>query len=346
MNRRQFSRQLALGAAAPLMLPGMASQSVAPAVEKIKPKRLQAGDLIGLVTPGSFIPDQALEKAVKNLEGLGFRTALAPNIRAKMGYVAGTDQQRLDDLHGMFANPEIKAVWCARGGYGCTRLLPRINFNLIRQNPKVFIGYSDITALLNAVWQKTGLIGFHGPVASSTFTAYTTEHLLAVLVEGQAPHEIPLATDYASSTDPLFQFQTLQPGKVQGTLVGGNLTLLSAMAGTEFALNAAGKLVFMEDIDEKPYRVDRMLTQLQQSAHLKDALGFALGIFSGCEADAGDESLTLGETVSQQLIGTGAPAVYGLSFGHVQHQCTLPVGIMAQLDTQTRMITLLERAVV
>jgi muramoyltetrapeptide carboxypeptidase len=336
---------MALGAAAPLMLHGLTPQHIEPKLEKIKPKRLQAGDLIGLITPGSFIPDAALEKAVKNLETLGFRTALAPNIRAKMGYVAGTDQQRLDDLHGMFANPEIKAVWCARGGYGCTRLLPRINFNLIRQNPKVFIGYSDITALLNAVWQKTGLVGFHGPVASSTFTPYTIEHLLAVLVEAQSPHEIPLAIDYADSTDPLFQYQTLQPGKVQGTLAGGNLTLLSAMAGTEFAFNATGKLVFMEDIDEKPYRVDRMLTQLQQSAHLDKALGFALGIFSGCTADAGDESLTLSETVSQQLVGSGAPAVYGLSFGHVQHQCTLPVGIQAQLDTQAKTITLLERAV-
>lgn len=343
MNRRQFTRHATVAGLVPLIAPYLHQNT---SLGPNKARRLQTGDLIGLITPGSYIPDAALEKAVRNLEALGFRVALGNHVRAKRGYTAGTDDQRRSDLHLMFANPEIKAVWCARGGYGCTRLLPHLDFELIRQHPKLLIGYSDVTALLLAIWQKTGLVGLHGPVASSTFTPYTTEQFWAVAVEGRNNHIITLATEYQDQKDPLYQYQTLYPGVARGTLLGGNLTLLAAMAGTPFALDATDKLLFLEDIDEKPYRVDRMLVQLQQSANLSKAKGVAGGIFAGCVAKPGEESLTLGETMTDHFAGGPLPAVYGLSFGHIGHQCTLPLGILAELNTAAQTLTLLESAVV
>lgn len=345
MNRRFFTRNLALGSFLPFVMNGQKSNRRPERPALLKPNRLQKGDLVAMITPGSYVPDSGLEKAVKNLEELGLRVAPSKNLRAKYGFVAGTDEQRLEDLHDAFANPEIKAVWCVRGGYGCTRLLPYINYELIRKNAKVFIGYSDITALHLAFLQRAGLIGFHGPVASSTFNPYTVEHFMAVVMEGRSPHTIPLAADYLEPKDELYKYFTLRPGRVQGELQGGNLSLLAAMAGTEFELDATNKLIFMEDIEERPYRVDRMLTQLRQSAKLQLAAGFALGIFDGCGPDEGENSLSLQDTVRDRLGDVPVPGAYGLSFGHISQQCTLPLGVMAELDTEAKTLRLLERAV-
>ncbi|MBK7476712.1 MAG: LD-carboxypeptidase [Haliscomenobacter sp.] len=347
MNRRFFTRHLGLAAFLPVLGKGVSlpSQPAAPP-SLVKPPRLKPGDKVGLITPGSFIPDRTLEKAIANIRNLGFEVVLGKHIRAKRGYIAGTDRQRLDDLHTAFANPDIRAVWCARGGYGCTRLLPEIEYELIAKNPKVLIGYSDITALHLAIHQQTGLVTFHGPVAGSDFTAYTASHVKAVLLEAKAPHVIQMLSDHGEVKNPeLYKSQVLRPGRVKGPLSGGNLSLLAAMAGTGFGLNAAGKLIFMEDIDEKPYRIDRMLTQLRQSANLDQAAAFALGIFAGCVPEPGDESLTLAETVADRLSDLGRPAVYGLTFGHIANQCTLPMGIQAELDTDSFTLTLLEAGV-
>jgi muramoyltetrapeptide carboxypeptidase len=347
MNRRIFTRHLGLGAFLPVLGKGgsfFPNPATPPSL--VKPPRLKPGDKVGLITPGSFIPDRTLEKAIANIRNLGFEVVLGKHIRAKRGYIAGTDQQRLDDLHTAFANPDIRAVWCARGGYGCTRLLPDIEYELIAKNPKALIGYSDITALHLAIHQQTGLVTFHGPVAGSDFTPYTASHVKAVLMDGAAPHVIQMLSDHGDVKNPdLYKSQVLRPGRVKGPLSGGNLSLLAAMAGTGFGLNATGKLIFMEDIDEKPYRVDRMLTQLRQSANLDQAAAFALGVFAGCVPEPGDESLTLAETVADRLSDLGRPAVYGLTFGHIANQCTLPMGIQAELDTDRFTLTLLEAGV-
>jgi muramoyltetrapeptide carboxypeptidase len=344
MNRRLFTLQLGwAGALVPFLgntTPPVASRPI------LKPARLRAGDKVGLITPGSYIPERTLEKAVNNIKSLGLIPVLGQNIRAKRGYIAGTDEQRLSDLHAMFSNPDIRAVWCARGGYGCTRLLPNIDFDLIRRNPKVFIGYSDITALHLAIHQMTGLVCFHGPVGGSDFTDYTVRHLKAVLMEGRAPYTIKTIESHGTVKNPaLYEVQVLRPGRIRGPLFGGNLSLLAALAGTPFAFDATGKLVFMEDIDEKPYRVDRMLTQLRQSAKLDKAAGFALGVFNGCVPEPGDESLTLAETITDRFSDLRRPAVYGLTFGHIANQCTLPVGLEAELDAQALTLTLMEPAV-
>jgi muramoyltetrapeptide carboxypeptidase len=349
MDRRHFTHHLGwAGALVPFLAAFMPGHPASTQISKpaIKPARLRPGDKVGLITPGSYIPERTLEKAVNNIRTLGFNPVLSQNIRAKKGYIAGTDEQRLSDLHAMFSNPDIRAVWCARGGYGCTRLLPHIDYELIRRNPKIFIGYSDITALHLAIHQMTGLICFHGPVGGSDFTEYSVGHLKAVLVEGRSPYTIRTIASHGTVKYPdLYTSQVLRAGKVRAPLFGGNLSLLAAMAGTPFAFDATGKLVFIEDIDEKPYRVDRMLTQLRQSAKLDKAAGFALGIFNGCVPEPGDESLTLAETIADRFGDIRRPAVYGLTFGHIANQCTLPIGLEAELDAQALTITLTEAAV-
>ncbi len=339
MQRRTFHSYFAMGLGS--LFFGV-SRPPAP-TSLIKPRRLAKGDVIGLITPGSYISDESLEKAVSNLESLGFVVKMGKHIRAKHGFVAGTDAQRLEDLHSMFGDSEVAGVWCARGGYGCSRLLPALDYELIRKHPKVLIGYSDITALIQAIHLRTGLIAFHGPVASSDMTAYTEQHFVEVVMEGRSPLVItpPDASDSAEAYQPY----VLKGGRKRGRLAGGNLSLLAALAGTPFALDASEKIVFIEEIGEEPYRVDRMLTQLQQSAALDKAAGLALGVFEDCEAANPDNSLDLRATLEGQTLDFNLPTDYGHAIGHISNQCTLPVGVMAELDADQHQITLLEAGV-
>lgn len=353
MNRRSFNQKIGLGLASASLLSNCSLdaqeekkiQTSNLSASLIKPKRLKPGDTLGLITPGSFIPDKALEKAIANVKKLGFKVKLGKHIRALRGYTAGTDAQRLEDLHSMFADPEVDGIWCARGGYGCTRILPDIDYGLIQDNPKVFLGYSDITALHNAFLQRCNLVSFHGPVASSTMTAYTTAQFKAVLMQPKAQLTIPNSKANAQIKNELYQKKTVVSGTAQGTLIGGNLSLLAAIAGTEFAIDATDKIIFMEDIEEKPYRVDRMLTQLQQTGNLDKAAGFALGIFADCVPEPEDRSLSLLETVDDQLLSLNKPTAYGLSWGHISNQATLPIGIQCQLKADQQSLVLLEAGV-
>jgi muramoyltetrapeptide carboxypeptidase len=315
--------------------------------KSIRPKRLKKGAHIGLITPGSFIDDEGLQKAVNNLENLGFKVSLAKNIRAERGFTAGSDQERLADLHHMFADKSIDGIWCARGGYGCSRLLPYIDYRLIKKNPKIVIGYSDITALLIAIYQKTGLIGFHGPVASSDFNDYTESQLRKVIIDPQVPNLISLSAENESlaKENAVYQSQTIRSGIAEGKLIGGNLSLLAPLAGTKFQPDIKGKLLFIEEIGEAPYRIDRMLTQLRQSYPLKAAAGIILGVFRGCERKEGSRSLSLQATLKDRLGDLNIPVVYGTSFGHISNMCTLPIGVKARLDADKKAITLLEKAV-
>ncbi len=345
MKRREFN------ALWPALLAAGGSSSIALHAKSeenntvIKPPRLKKGEAIGLITPGSFAPDAALEKAIKNVRSLGFEVKLSKNIRAKRGYNAGTDRQRLDDLHSMFSDDRIAGIWCVRGGYGCTRLLPMIDYELIRSHPKVLIGYSDITALSNVIFQKTGLVGFHGPVGSSEVGEFSEQHFKAILMEGRSHHRISLKDHPNSSEDEDFQPLTIQAGIARGILAGGNLSILASLAGTSYELDPQDKLIFLEDISEKPYRIDRMLTQLRQSAPMDKAGGFALGIFADCKADPEDETLKLKETLKDRLYSLNKPTQYGFPFGHIRHQCILPIGVRAELNTFQQTLSLLESAV-
>ena len=300
----------------------------------VKPARLRAGDTVMLTCPGGPINEARLQKAVTNLEALGLVVKIGHHVLAQNGFNAGTDSQRLEDLHAAFRDPSVKAVWPVRGGYGCTRLLPMIDFDLIRANPKLLIGYSDITALLMAFYQRTGLVGVHGPLGSSDFSDFNVSHLRAVIMEGASQHQI----NWSEAGT------TLLGGKARGPIVGGNLTLLAAMAGTPDGFDAKGKLVFIEDVGEAPYSIDRMLTQLRQSARLDQAKGIILGEFLDCEAEPNDLSLSLLDTLKDRLLGLGLPLVYRMPFGHGELNCSLPIGIQAELDADAGTLRLLEAA--
>ena len=314
-------------------------------VKTLKPARLQKGQKVGLIAPGSSIEEEALQEAIKNIKELGLQVELGKHVRARHGYIAGTDEERLNDLHMMFKRSDIDAIWCARGGYGCSRLLPNLDYQLIQDNPKLLIGYSDITALLNGIFEKTGLVGIHGPVGASKQTDYTKEHFVEVAMNPKKQFKIELSSENLEKKDEAFEVHVIQPGKAEGILVGGNLSLLAAMAGTGYQPEVKDRLVFIEDVGEKPYRVDRMLTQLRQAYALEEAAGLALGVFADCEADEDDASLTLKECLKDRLGGLGIPVMYGFSFGHISNQCSLPLGVRAQMDTTSKTITLLEAAV-
>jgi len=342
MQRRKFVQQAALLT----VMAGACGTTTTTTPSKIfRPNRLRRGDLIGLATPGSYIPDRDLEKAVKNVESLGFRVKLSKNIRAKRGYNAGTDAQRLEDLHALFADKEVAGIWCARGGYGCTRILPSLDYALIRRNPKAIIGYSDVTALLLAIFRETGLITFHGPVAASELTDYSRAQFIATLMEQRQEVAIHIPEVLSRQDKPGYKAQTIGGGTASGVLTGGNLSLLAAMAGTPHAPDFSGRIVFMEDVEERPYRIDRMLTQLRQACNLEKAAGIVLGVFVDCRPEADVPSLSLMECLEDQLAGLGIPVVYGMPIGHISNQCVLPLGIEARLNADEKTLTLLESGV-
>lgn len=310
---------------------------------RLLPKRLQAGNTIALIAPSSPVAEEKLNKAVANLNALGLQIVEGKHLRARAGHLAGSDAERLSDLHEAFENPAIDAVWCVRGGYGAARLLPSINFSLIKKNPKLFIGYSDITALHLAIQARSGLVTFHGPVGAGDFTEMTLHHLKSVVMEPPTSHVIA-ATPDASLGDEYQPF-TITPGIARGALTGGNLALLSSLAGTPFEPTFKNKLVFIEDVGEQPYRLDRMLTQLLQATDLTQAAGIALGIFNECQPKNDSFSYPLRETLQLCLGHLNIPVVYGIPFGHISNQATLPYGIQAELNATTHQLTLLEAAV-
>ena len=314
MDRRTFTATLATG----LAFPALAAPSPAPRRNEL-PARLKKGDTVGLISPASYVDDDGLERAIKQIEGLGLTVKPGRYLRSERGFLAGPDRERLDDLHAMFADRDVRAVWAVRGGYGSARLLPELNYDLIRRNPKILIGYSDITALLNAITHRTGLMTYHGPVGSTKFTEYTERSLRHAIMDGEQWSRIELPDDATGQ-------YILHPGQATGTLWGGNLSLLAAMVGTGVMPDLSGKLLFIEEVGEKPYRVDRMITQLRQAWNLQNAAGIVLGQFHDCEPDAGDRSLTLRETLTDRLGDLGIPVAYGLPIGHIKDMCTLPVG--------------------
>lgn len=341
MGRRTFGALLAAGLAAPSIA------APKPAMKLRKPPRLAPGAVIGLIAPGGYTSDAAIEKAVRNIESLGYRVKFGANLRATFGNYAGTVQQRLGDLHAMFADPEVSALWAIRGGSGCISLLAGLDYALIRAHPKILLGYSDITALHLAIYRHAGLVTFHGPVASSTLSDYASEQLLAVLADPQARTIIPMssANAFRALSEPVYTLRTIHAGVASGILMGGNLSMVAALAGTPYAADIAGSLLFLEDVNEAPYRIDRWMTQLDLAGGFSNAAAVIIGICENCGPEHEDQSLTLDQTLALHLHPLMIPAVTGYSIGHIRNQCTLPIGIPATLDTARQTITLHEAAV-
>ncbi len=347
MFRRNFFKMTGLAALA-AGLPGfnfMTENIESNKRSLIKPARLREGATIALIAPSSPVAEEKLAKGIANLTQFGFKIVEGKNLRAQNGYLAGTDLARLEDLHWAFQDPAIDGVWCVRGGYGAARLLPNIDYELIRQNPKPLIGYSDITALHIALHQRSGLVSFHGPVAASDFPEDTLRYFRSVVMEPVTPLDIFAPTDIKTSELPEYQAFTITSGKAEGPLTGGNLALLSSLAGTAFAPVFRKKIVFIEEVGEQPYRIDRMLTQLLQSTDLAQAAGIALGVFNDCQPKPDSFSFSLQDALRDRLANLGIPVVYGLPFGHVAHQATFPYGIKAALDADKHVLRIMENAV-
>jgi muramoyltetrapeptide carboxypeptidase len=287
-------------------------------------------------------------KSKENLEALGFKVAYTRNILAKEGYLAGTDQQRADDLNEMFSRKDIAGIVAARGGYGCTRILPILDYEMIKNNPKVLVGYSDITALLFGIFRKTGLVCFHGPVGISTFNKFSVDSFTGVLIDPH--HALPLYDAHESIKTPAYKPLAIRSGKARGKLVGGNLSLVVSVIGTPYDVDTENKIIFLEEVREEPYRVDRMITQMLEAGRFEKAAGVALGVFLDCVPKPDESgvisSFSVEEVLSTRLGNLNIPVVYGMSFGHISNKFTLPFGIEAELDSFEQKITLLEPAVI
>jgi muramoyltetrapeptide carboxypeptidase len=311
-------------------------------MKPLKPRRLRAGDLIGLVSPASPIADPTrIDKGVRYLESLGYRVEVAPSVLKNHGYLAGTDEERAGDLHAFFRRKEVRAIMCIRGGYGTPRLLRLINYRLIASNPKIFVGYSDLTALQLAIWRRTGLVQFHGPMVgvdmADPMDAFTEGLFWQAVTSTAAAGAIPIP-------DP--QPAPLTKGKARGRLLGGNLALLVSSMGTRYFPDLRGSLLYLEDIGEEPYRVDRMLFQLLNAGILGDVAGVLTGQFSDCAPkDATKPSFSVDEVFRQMADLTDRPFLTGLPFGHEARKMTIPVGIMARMDAARGTLEYLEGAV-
>lgn len=321
-----------------------------PESEILKPERLRAGDKVALVAPASFISEKSLQTSIEKVKELGLESVYSEKIFGKYGYFSATDKERADDFNNMIINPEIKGVILAAGGYGCTRILELIDYEMIKKNPKVIIGFSDNTALVNAIHKKTGLVTFHGPIARTMHQGYNREHFESIVINPIDKYLIESTDDdiQKSNEDKVYERYTITSGKVQGELVGGNLTLICSLMGTPYQIDFKDKIVMIEDINEEPYRIDRMLTQLISSGELTKAAGIVFGICKGCgksEKTKTANSFTLREVIEDRIKPLNIPAVYGLSFGHNINNFTFPIGVKAQFDADSQTIQLLEKAV-
>ncbi len=352
MQRRNFLKTFSAASAFTLIKPiDLISKSKFVEIKSenklIKPPRLKIGDTIGLIAPGSFIDEKELKDSVENLEHLGFKVVYTDNILARDGYLAGTDKQRVSDINEMFSRKDVNAIVAARGGYGCTRILPMIDYKTIKNNPKILIGYSDITALLYGIFKETGLVCFHGPVGISTFNDFSVDYFKNVLM---FPHgKLTFYNAHENNNDDLYKPATIRSGKAQGKLVGGNLSLVVSVIGTSYDIDTNGNIIFLEEVGEEPYRVDRMITQMIESGKFNKASGIALGVFSSCKPKPShsdiDNSFSVLEVLFDRLFPLNIPVVYGMSFGHITNKFTIPFGINAELDSLEQTLTLLEPAV-
>lgn len=315
----------------------------------IRPKVLRAGDTIGLITPSTYVSDpDRLALVERTLRYFNLKPKWGKNVRKQAGYLGGSIAERVDDLHAMFRDPEVRAIFAIRGGYGSAQLLDHIDYSLIRSNPKVFLGYSDITALHLAINKKAGLVTFHGPVALSRFTDYTQKHFRKALFETEPIG--PVTNPPESNTlRPSHTLRTVRPGRASGTLIGGNLTLISTTMGTPYEIETKGRILFIEDVGEEPYRIDRMLTQLKLAGKLDEAAGVIWGECEDCHPNdykpSFQSTFSLGEIVDNILGGLKIPVLSGLTFGHTDDQVTLPEGVRATLDADKQELVIEESGV-
>ena len=341
MKRRQFLGHSALAGLA-LPLSGMAAAPAA-ASRRLLPVRLTKGDTIGLVSPSAATDASLnLQLAREAMEALGFAVKTGAHYDARRGHLAGTDAERAGDLNAMFADKSVKAIVCTRGGSGAARLLPLLDYAAIRRNPKVLLGYSDITALQCAILAKTGLVTFHGPIGSGSWNKFNVDQFQRVLLAG----ELVEYRNRLEAGDELVprknRTSTITGGKARGELIGGNLTVLTALAGSPYLPDFRGRILFLEDVSEAPYRIDRMFSTLKLMGALDQIAGFIFGDCSDCNPGNGYGSLTLEQILDDYIKPLKIPAYRGAMIGHIREQFIVPVGGKVELDADAGTFRLLE----
>lgn len=302
---------------------------------KIQPNRLQQGDMVGIAAPSGPVDQEELERALPFLEQLGLRYVLGKHVYNRHGYLAGTDEERLEDLHDLFTNPDVKGIFCARGGYGAARLVDRLDMEVIRRNPKVFWGFSDITYLHTAIRQEAGLVTFHGPMLASCVAKETFHELSAKLFQQLFA---PVELHYSEDISPL---QSLSGGTAVGEVVGGNLTQLANSIGTEFEIDTTDRLLLIEDIGEEPYKVDRLLAQLRLAGKLRKAAGIIIGDFAKAEPSNPSATLSMEDVFRHYFGQLGVPVVQGFLMGHCEPNFAIPLGVKGRLDADAKTLTIL-----
>jgi muramoyltetrapeptide carboxypeptidase len=312
-----------------------------------RPPRLVPGSRIALIAPaGPLLERDDLHRAEDLCRALGYDAVLGKNAHQRYGYLAGTDEQRLADINQAFQDPTITGIWCIRGGYGVTRLLDRVDFAAIARHPKVLIGFSDITALLNAVTGIAGLVTFHGPVARAGMPAFSLEHFRRVLTRAEAAGRLghlPAPEGTLVPREP--RVVGLHGGAAEGPLAGGNLTLLQCLIGTPWFPDLNGAILFLEDVGEHLYRVDRALAQLRSVGAFQRLAGVAIGRFTQLERAGQDGALGFDEVLATYFRPLAIPVAYGFPVGHIEAQWTLPLGVRARLDADSGDLDILEPAV-
>ncbi|HKS36894.1 MAG TPA: LD-carboxypeptidase [Verrucomicrobiae bacterium] len=310
----------------------------------LKPPRLRRGDVIGLIAPASAPSDsRKVELAVRYLEKLGYRVQVGEHVGARHGYFAGNDEQRIADLNAMLNDAKVKAIFAVRGGYGTPRLLPFVDYSAVRRQPKIIVGYSDLTALQLALFRKTGLITFSGPMAAVELwrnpDSYTEEHFWRMLTSPRKVGALP--------NPPGHPIVLRQPGRAEGRLLGGNLSLLVANLGTPFSPDYRGALLVLEDVGEQFHRLDRMFTQLRNAGVLAQISGLLLGHFTDCAPNKPkDPHLSLKQIFGEVLSWLEVPAVERFQYGHIPRKLTIPFGVCVRLDADRGKVEGLESAVV
>jgi len=312
-----------------------------------RPHRLRPGDTIGLINPSGAVYERApYDDTHARLKALGFRVKEGAHLRARYGHMAGTPQQRADDIHTLFADPEVAGILAMTGGSGANRVLPLLDYGLIARHPKFLGGFSDLTALITAVQVKTGLVTFHSPLGRSEWNAFSVANFKAVAMEAQAH---TMRNTEITGDDLCLQegrITTLRSGIAQGPLVGGNLAVLTSLAGTPYWPSFDGAILFLEDVNEYVYRIDRMLSTLMLTGALQRVAGVVLGGFTDCKPSEGSfGSLTLDEVFNDYFGSLDVPVYRGAQFGHIKRKFTLPLGVPAEMDADAGTLRLLDPAV-
>ncbi|WP_215223028.1 S66 peptidase family protein [Echinicola shivajiensis] len=347
MNKRTFIKALGLGAGLSPMM-AFKNDIIAASTEEDKktllPEPLKKGDLVGLVSPSSASNDEILfQFAQETLEALGFRVLRGEHLSSRRGHLAGTDEERAGDINAMFKNKDVKGIICIRGGSGAARILALLDYKMIRKNPKPILGYSDITALHNAIYAQTGLITFHGPNATGSWNSFNVKQFEQMFFEQKL---VKFENEQEKGDDLIVKknrIQTIHPGKAEGIIVGGNLTVLTALAGSPYLPDFKNKILFLEDVGEDPYRIDRMMSTLMLMGALDEIKGFIFGQCSDCDPSGGFGSLTIWQILQDYIQPLEIPAYRGAMIGHVSKQFIVPIGAKVSMDADAGTFELKEK---